>query len=137
MRFENQPGKPAVPALGMIYGGVLALGAALAVVWLRFGLPLPVCLFHHWTSLPCPTCGSSRMVRALLAGDIAGAASLNPLVFSVFVLVSGWAVLSTVQVLFRLPQRRIVLAPWERIGLRVLAVAALAVGWGYLVWRGV
>lgn len=137
VRFARETRKPSVPGLGMIFGGVLLLGGALAALWLSLELPSPACLFQKWSGLPCPTCGSSRMVEALLVGDIGRAASLNPLVFLVLVLVSGWAVLSTAQIMFRVPPRRIILEPWERNGLRILACAALVAGWGYLIGNGI
>src|SRR4051794_20906202 len=37
----------------------------------------PKCLFHEWTGLYCPGCGSQRAVSALLHGDILKAIDLN------------------------------------------------------------
>lgn len=39
------------------------------------------CPLHELTGLHCPSCGLSRAMAALLAGDFSGAASLNMLVF--------------------------------------------------------
>ncbi|AXK72691.1 DUF2752 domain-containing protein [Lysobacter sp. TY2-98] len=41
--------------------------------------PLPGCIFHALTGLYCPGCGMTRMLHALVHGDIAGAASMNVL----------------------------------------------------------
>lgn len=38
-----------------------------------------VCLVKHVTSLPCPSCGSTRSVLTILQGDWWGAFLLNPL----------------------------------------------------------
>ena len=38
-----------------------------------------VCLFKRLTHIPCPSCGSTRSVLALLNGDITGAVMWNPL----------------------------------------------------------
>jgi hypothetical protein len=46
---------------------VFALAAS-AIVLLRNGVP---CLFARATHLPCPGCGSTRGVRALMDGDFA------------------------------------------------------------------
>jgi len=39
--------------------------------------PFPGCLFRAFTGLYCPGCGMTRMLHALLHGDVAGAASMN------------------------------------------------------------
>jgi hypothetical protein len=43
-----------------------------------------VCLFKYLTDIPCPSCGSSRSVMAILHGDIHEAFYLNPLGFLIF-----------------------------------------------------
>ncbi|MGY4515192.1 DUF2752 domain-containing protein [Lysobacter sp. HA18] len=66
---------------------VTALGAvALAGVGLLYRFdpnaassPFPGCLFRAFTGLYCPGCGMTRMLHALVHGDIAGAASMNVL----------------------------------------------------------
>ncbi len=40
-----------------------------------------VCLIRHFLHIPCPSCGSTRSVLALIHGDIAGGLYLNPLGF--------------------------------------------------------
>jgi hypothetical protein len=40
-----------------------------------------VCLFNQLTSLPCPSCGSTRSVLHILHGDIRGGLYWNPLGF--------------------------------------------------------
>lgn len=40
---------------------------------------LPPCLFHLATNLHCPGCGNTRATKALLEGDVAGAARQNAL----------------------------------------------------------
>ncbi|NLN78964.1 MAG: DUF2752 domain-containing protein [Armatimonadetes bacterium] len=39
----------------------------------------PVCLFHKWTGLYCPGCGTGRGITFLLRGDLAAAWRMNPL----------------------------------------------------------
>jgi hypothetical protein len=43
-----------------------------------------VCLIHHFAHIPCPACGSTRSVLALMHGDIAGGIFWNPLGFLMF-----------------------------------------------------
>lgn len=39
----------------------------------------PVCLFKRFTHIPCPSCGATRSVLALLQGDFGQALYWNPL----------------------------------------------------------
>lgn len=52
-----------------------------------------VCLFKHVTHIPCPSCGSTRSVLALLHGDVWQALLLNPfgvIIMSVLVIAPLW-----------------------------------------------
>ena len=40
-----------------------------------------VCLIRHFVHIPCPSCGSTRSVLALMHGDLAGGLYWNPLGF--------------------------------------------------------
>jgi hypothetical protein len=63
-------------ALSVLLGipaGLLVLRGMDAV-----GLGLPPCVFHRFTGLPCATCGMTRMVRALAAGDLGAAFHWHP-----------------------------------------------------------
>jgi hypothetical protein len=44
---------------------------------------LPQCMFHQWTGLHCPGCGSTRCVYALLHGNPLEALRKNPLTLAV------------------------------------------------------
>jgi len=69
---------------GLIYGTI----ALLALVTARL-LPvqnmLPPCTFKAFTGIPCPTCGTTRLLTHLANGDLAGAFELNPAVALVVV----------------------------------------------------
>lgn len=135
MKLERDAAGEKRPALGAVFGGVLLVGAGLSAVWLRLGLPVPFCIFHRLTGLPCPTCGSTRMVESILSGAPLQALAWNPLVFFVLVAVAVWAVLSVARWLLGLPAWRLVATSRERLALRLFAVAALLAGWAYLIWR--
>ena len=52
----------------------------------------PRCLFHTWTGLYCPGCGSSRAWHQLLHGHVLAALKFNALAVLVAPLVAGlWA----------------------------------------------
>ena len=75
--------------LAYIWGGLALALVALKPLWLLLAPFMRPCLFHSLTGIPCPTCGATRCVLALLDGDLPGAAGFNPLVFAataVFVL---------------------------------------------------
>jgi Protein of unknown function (DUF2752) len=124
-------------APGAILAAAMLTGAALSAAWLRLGLPLPACRFREWTGVPCATCGSTRMIEALLHGRILEAAAWNPLVFCGVVLLCSWCALSAARLAFGLPAWRLVVGPWERRALGLLLVAAVAADWIYIVWHGV
>ena len=137
MRFENRAVEGSGPRLGAIVGGALVLGAGVAAIWLRLDLPRPICHFREWTGVPCPSCGSSRMIEALLGGDLFEALRWNPLALLMLGSLALWAVTSTLRHLLGLPRLHLVLELWERRALRFSAVGLLAAGWAYLIWRGV
>ena len=124
-------------ARGAILVAAMLAAGALAAAWLRLGLPRPACPLREWTGLPCATCGSTRMIEALLHGRILEAAAWNPLVFGALALLCAWGALSAARWAFGLPAWRLVVEPRERRALGLLTVAAVAVGWVYVVWRGV
>jgi hypothetical protein len=120
----------------MVVAALLAVGLS-AAAWLRLGLPVPGCTLKDWTGLPCLTCGSTRLVQALLRGDVLEAAAWNPLVFSALALVTVWAAASTIRSLLGLASWRLVLTSAERRAASLTAVSAVIGGWVYLILRGV
>lgn len=133
MRLERATRGRAEGLRGAIVPGALVLAASLSAAWLGLGLPRPACAFRMLTGLPCATCGTTRLVRALLLGDLGGALSLNPLVFFVLVMLAAWGALSAARLGSALPGWRLALAPRERAGLVLLTAAAVIGNWIYLV----
>jgi hypothetical protein len=68
--------------LAWIWGGLALSVVALKPLWPLIAPFLRPCLFRSITGVPCPSCGATRSVFALLDGDVSGALSLNPLVFA-------------------------------------------------------
>lgn len=76
-------------------GAMLAAGSGAWLLW-RFdpnaaGSLFPPCLFRTFTGLYCPGCGLTRMLHALLHGDLAGAASMNLMVLAMLPLLAAIA----------------------------------------------
>ena len=137
MRLVREVPQASGGALGAILGGTVVAGGALAAAWFRLGLPLPVCRFRELTGLPCATCGATRMIEALLHGRILEAAAWNPLVFCGVALLCAWGALSVSRLAFGVPAWRLVVEPRDRRVLGLLAAAAAAAGWVYVIWRGI
>ncbi|MBI2213207.1 MAG: DUF2752 domain-containing protein [Acidobacteria bacterium] len=73
------PGSSPATALVVWLGG--ALLAVAVVAWLAALGPgeTTICLFRHWTGVPCPGCGVTRSIAALVRGDVSRAFHLHPL----------------------------------------------------------
>jgi len=113
--------------------GALAYGG----VWLASGLPLPPCAFHAMTGCPCPTCGATRCVLALLHGHAGEAMGWNPLVFASL---AGLALLNLYAAAVLMgwaPRVRLSLSGKEGRILRAAFVIVLAANWAYEIHRGV
>ena len=72
----------------------LSIACATGYLWLFTNLLIiekhasNVCLFKQVTHLPCPSCGSTRSVSALLHGNIAEAMLINPLGLIIVILLT-------------------------------------------------
>lgn len=69
------------PVWAWVLGTWALLVAAAALLEQRWGLALETCLLRRTTGVPCPTCGSTRSVLALLRGDVAGSLQASPLLW--------------------------------------------------------
>ena len=66
---------------------ILVLACFAGYAWLGFSLyttsnasdGISVCLFKTVTSVPCPSCGSTRALGMLITGDLIGSVLLNPI----------------------------------------------------------
>ena len=106
-----------------------------AVLWLKLGLPWPICLFHAVTHHPCLACGATRCFMALSHGDFNAAFWWNPLVFFAYLGIALFDAYALVVLLFNLP--RFYFKPMSKLAagrIRILVLLALATNWIYL-WR--
>ncbi|QDU59401.1 hypothetical protein Pan216_02290 [Planctomycetes bacterium Pan216] len=120
-----------------LWGGVILLAAVTMLVWFGlFALPTPSCLFKESTGLPCPTCGSTRAVEALLSGKFGASLRLNPMVPAGAVLVSLYLCYAVVVVVFRLPRARLQIDDGMWWALLSIASAGFLGVWIYVVFDG-
>lgn len=135
MKLERQTREQSRQPLGALVGGLMVAAAAVAALWLRLGLPLPECRLRELTGIPCPTCGSSRLVESLLSGRVLEAAAMNPIIFAGLTAVVLWAAISAVRWVFGLPTWHLVLTRRERRVLVVVLIAGVLASWAYIIWR--
>jgi hypothetical protein len=78
--------------VGLVAGGLLA-GAVLFFFDPTRSVIYPVCLFHKFTGLNCPGCGSLRALHRLTHGEFAAAFTCNPLLIVVLLLMASALIL--------------------------------------------
>jgi len=114
---------------------VLSLGAA--AVWLAFGLPWPVCVFHEITGLPCITCGMTRCGIQFFHGHFLAALKWNPLVFMALCSLTAFDLYAFVTLVARGPRLRICFdTRTAKTIVRVAVISALLLNWIYLLAYG-
>lgn len=79
------------PGTRWALGGVIVVSVhAAAAVYFHFVNPyesqiFPPCVWHRITGLQCPTCGGTRALYSLLAGDFLRSFAMNPLLLASYV----------------------------------------------------
>jgi len=131
-RLEPGEVDPELLLLGASTGS-LAWGCA----WVGSGLPLPRCAFHAMTGCPCPTCGATRCVAALLHGRVGEAMGWNPMVFLGLAAMALLTVYLGVVVLAGLPRVRVMFTGNEACFFQWAFVVVAAANWAYEIRRGV
>lgn len=73
---------------------------ALIAVWvIHFLLPQSFCLFQHFLHIPCPGCGITSSVFAVLSGNYTAAWKYNPCGFLVVTALLGQSLVSSLELL--------------------------------------
>lgn len=121
----------------VIWPVVSAACLALAYVWIRLELPIPRCGFHVFTGWPCPACGATRGVVALLRGEFAEALRFNPLVLLVVASVLAFDVYAVIALCGRGRRVRLLRPRFLRpLMVRTGVIALVTMNWVYLIHRG-
>jgi hypothetical protein len=119
--------------LALLWGGLVLAVLALKPLWLLAAPLLRPCVFLSVTGIPCPTCGATRSLAALMDGQILEGLVHNPLVVGATIafLVGGmvvplWA--------WRRGNAPVIATPipmWTRLGI----VALITANWAWVIWR--
>ena len=97
-----------------------------------------VCVFKAGTGIPCPTCGTTRVLEALAAGDLVTAVLTNPLAVLTLAgggiyLVYSWLVMAGALRPWRPGWLTPPMPVWLRLGLPLV----LGANWIYLISAGI
>ena len=135
MRWSRQPScrgdAECVSAIFLAFAAVVTL---MVPTWLPGGVPR--CPVKLWTGLPCLACGGMRALRALLAGDVAAALRLQPLLTLLAFGAAVWIGYGVLTPLLRGRRLRVCLARREKLLLAAMAAVFAAANWAYLVADG-
>ncbi len=107
----------------------------------EIGTSYDVCLIHHFAHIPCPACGSTRSVLALMQGDIAGGIYWNPLGFLMFALLIilpfwiGYDLVLKKETLFRF--YHLFEDTLRRKWVAIPAIALILANWVWNIWKNV
>lgn len=115
---------------------ILAGGAALVPLQHALHSEVSFCPMHAITTLPCPLCGGTRAVTALVHGDLSLAVSYNPLALAIF---AGMLAAVLWYLLLVLPWRArpvLLMHRWERRAATALFVVAFIANWVYVFTAG-
>jgi hypothetical protein len=133
MQFQIRKRESSQIEFALIYGGLAILFLVAARV-----LPVtdlaPACIFKSLTGIPCPTCGSTRMVAFLAHGHFLAAFRMNPAGAVVFITVLIAFLYRIIALALDLPGMSIELSHGENNLVRFGAVLALLLNWLYLIF---
>lgn len=122
----------------LLWTAVGSAALVTAAVWLRFaGLPPLACPFHAITGLPCPTCGATRALAALMTGRVAVSLDFNPAVLPAVALGLVYAVYALPVIVLRLPRVRVQISSHEARAARWLTLASALSFWAWMIVRSV
>jgi hypothetical protein len=114
---------------------LVSLGTLLGfVLWFAARLPMPQCVFHTLTGLPCVTCGATRSAFQFLHGHFVASLVFNPLAFITFCSVTIFDLYAVTVLITRAPRFRLInFTDAEKLLVRGGGVALLAGNWLYLL----
>lgn len=130
---DRTPGTLPVGALLLVPLLALPMGA-----WIidHQVLELGVCGLRQALDIPCLSCGATRATMALLGGNILAAVSLQPMIITLYVVISVWG-LASLGTFARNRQLVMDLNRVEDIVFKVSLVVLPLLNWAYLIWQDI
>jgi hypothetical protein len=121
----------------LLWGLVGLATAAVALAAWASGAPgLPPCVFKGLTGVPCITCGSTRALAALVAGDLGAALRWNPLAVLGAAALSVYVPYGAATGLLGSRRVRLALHARDRRLLRLGVLFVVAIAWAFLITDG-
>jgi hypothetical protein len=117
--------------LAWLWGVVTVCSLLLRPFWLALAPFVPACPFRTITGIPCPTCGTTHAVLALLNGRLGDAFAASPLAALAGIGFVAGGLLAPMWATFNWPVPDVPtpLPRWARAAI----VATLLAGWAYLI----
>ncbi len=91
------------------------------------------CLFKLIFKIPCPTCGTYRVLYHLSQFNYAEAFLSNPIMFLVIIVINLLMIFSIIAILLKLPKYDIILSPDEKKLLLLAIISLIIANWIYLL----
>ena len=119
--------------------GLAAAAATGFAVWLQQADPdlmarlTGACELRRLLNIPCPTCGTTRVVAAIGRGELMAALSANPLATLVILGIVVWGLIAVIVTVAPRGRRRLVLARGEGRLLAVSGAILVLANWLWLV----
>jgi hypothetical protein len=121
----------------LVWSSVAAVSLFAFAAWARLhDAPTLPCVFHLVTGLPCVTCGGTRALMSLLAGEPLAALRWNPLVSLAALCSAAYVLYAVTVVAARLPRVTAHAGPMERRAARMATVATITLNWAFLLVNG-
>jgi hypothetical protein len=124
-----------IAAFAAVGAGLVGLGLLVALFNLDH-LSFTFCTFKRVTGHPCMTCGMTRALGRLIAGDVPGALYVNPLATAAMLGLVSFGVVDLV-LLARGRSLAFTTSPRERTWLFIAGGFLVLVNWAYLIATGV
>ena len=115
--------------------GLIGVAGLLAARLLPLRETLPRCMFLSWTGIPCPACGSTRVVEALAHGRPAEALAANPLATAAAAVLVLLATVALAARALGRPLPALRFGPRDKLAVRLTAALAFLLNWTYLIIR--